>query len=297
MTSRLPRRRFLAISAACLAAGPVTAAAHQARWQGRAMGASAHMVISGLPQSAAAPIFAKVEAELLRLEAIFSLYQPGAQLVRLNAQGHLRAPAPELLDVLSLSASLNTASHGAFDPSIQPLWQALALGQETAAAPLGWQHLRYDSQEIRFLRPGMALTLNGIAQGYITDKIADLLRAEGLQNLLLDMGEIAAMGQRPEGRPWQAGIVSPDGDLRARLSLSDRALATSAAAGTLVGNGTSHILDPRNGEGAQPSRLVSVSAPRAALADGLSTALCLLPKPAAPAVIAQFPGARLEYSS
>jgi thiamine biosynthesis lipoprotein len=288
MTSRLPRRRFLAISAACLAAGPVTAAAHQARWQGRAMGASAHMVISGLPQSAAAPIFAKVEAELLRLEAIFSLYQPGAQLVRLNAQGHLRAPAPELLDVLSLSASLNTASHGAFDPSIQPLWQALALGQETAAAPRGWHHLRYDSQEIRFLRPGMALTLNGIAQGYITDKIADLLRA---------MGEIAAMGQRPEGRPWQAGIVSPDGDLRARLSLSDRALATSAAAGTLVGNGTSHILDPRNGEGAQPSRLVSVSAPRAALADGLSTALCLLPKPAAPAVIAQFPGARLEYSS
>jgi thiamine biosynthesis lipoprotein len=299
MTATFSRRRFLSISAASIAAGPAVASTPKmAQWQGRAMGAAAHMMISGMDQAQAAPLFARIEAELLRLEAIFSLYQPGSQLARLNATGHLNAPAPELLDVLSLSASLNAATDGAFDPTVQPLWQALALGTDPEpmiAGTLGWKHLRYDSQEVRFLRPNMGLTLNGIAQGYITDRIAALLRAEGLQNLLLDMGEIAALGSRPDGRGWQVGVVSADRSLRSKLSLSDRALATSAAAGTLVGDGQSHILDPRTGLGAAASRMVSVSAPKAALADGLSTALCLMPATEAPSVIRQFAGAKLEY--
>jgi FAD:protein FMN transferase len=297
MTAPICRRRFLSISAAALAAGPAIASTpQQARWQGLAMGAAAQMTISGMGQTQAAPLFARTEAELIRLEAIFSLYQPTSQLARLNAKGNLSAPAPELLDVLSLSASLNAATDGAFDPTVQPLWQALALGTEPViSAPPGWKHLRYDSQEVRFLRPNMGLTLNGIAQGYITDRIAALLRAEGLKNLLLDMGEIAALGRRPDGRGWQVGVVSPDTRLQSKLSLSDRALATSAAAGTLVGDGQSHILDPRTGLGAVASRMVSVSAPKAALADGLSTALCLLPPAAVPAVIRQFVGTKLEY--
>jgi thiamine biosynthesis lipoprotein len=301
MTASFSRRRFLSISAASLAAGPTFASTPKmARWQGRAMGAAAQMMISGMDQAQAAPLFALIEAELMRLEAIFSLFQPTSQLALLNARGHLSAPAPELLDVLSLSASLNAATDGAFDPTVQPLWQAIRQAQALGTEPVitvtpGWNHLRYDSQEVRFLRPNMGLTLNGIAQGYITDRIAALLRGEGLQNMLLDMGEIAALGNRPDGRGWQVGVASPNGSLRSKLSLSDRALATSAAAGTQIGDGQSHILDPRTGLGAAASRMVSVSAPKAALADGLSTALCLLPATTAPAVIRQFAGAKLEY--
>lgn len=295
MTAFLSRRRLLCISAAAMAAGPVAATAQiSAKWQGRAMGAPAHMVISGMDQSTAAPIFARVEAELLRLEKIFSLFLPGSELTRLNTTGHLNAPAPELLDVLSLSASLHSATDGAFDPTIQPLWQALALGQNNQTE-LGWRHVRFDNAEVRLGRSGMALTLNGIAQGYITDRIADLLRAEGLTDLLLDMGEVSALGDRPDGTAWQVGVAAPDGQLRSKLTLSNRALATSAAAGTLVGKEQSHILDPRTGQGADRSRLISVSAPKAALADGLSTALCLLAADQAPAVVSQFSGAKLEY--
>lgn len=296
MTAPLSRRRLLCISAALIAAGPAAAATHtKAQWQGRAMGAPAHMVISGMNQNAAAPIFARIESELLRLEKIFSLFHPGSQLTQLNAMGHLAAPAPELLDVLSLSASLNAASKGAFDPTVQPVWQALALGQDITNPTIGWQYVTFDSSEVRLQRPGMALTLNGIAQGYITDRIADLLRAEGLTNVLLDMGEVAALGHRPDGKAWQVGVAAPDGDLRSKLTLSDRALATSAAAGTLVGEGQSHILDPRTGLGAPATRLITVSAPKAALADGLSTALCLLPDASAATVVSQFSGAQLEY--
>ena len=71
-------------------------------------------------------MFTAVEQELARLEAIFSLYDPNSQLSRLNAEGQLAAPAPELLEVLSLSGSLNDSTGGVFNPAVQPLWQAHA---------------------------------------------------------------------------------------------------------------------------------------------------------------------------
>ena len=52
--------------------------------------------------------------------------------------------------------------------------------------------------------PGMAITLNGIAQGYITDRVADLLRNEGFDQAMVDLGEWRALGSHPDGRPWRA---------------------------------------------------------------------------------------------
>ena len=52
---------------------------------------------------------------------------------------------------------------------------------------------------IGFARPGMAITLNGIAQGYLTDAIADLLRNEGFETAVADLGELRALGRHPKG--------------------------------------------------------------------------------------------------
>ena len=142
----------------------------------------------------------------------------------------------------------------------------------------------------------MALTLNGIAQGYIADRVAGLLRARGLVDVLVDTGEIKALGRRADGTPWRAGIAMPDGTPVARRMLSGRALATSAPMATLLdaARGAGHILDPRTGEPAARWRLASVSAPRAALADALSTAFCLMDRPAIDRALAQHRDATLE---
>ncbi|MDF1718843.1 MAG: FAD:protein FMN transferase [Antarcticimicrobium sp.] len=289
------RRRFLTIAAAC-AALPAGATPVTARWQGRAMGAGVSMQLAGLSEEEAAPIFAEVERELIRLEAIFSLYRTDSEIARLNRDGVLAAPSPELLQVLSLSDTLYHATGGAFDPTVQPLWLALATGKEieAARARIGWTGLRFDAAAVRFDTPGMAITLNGIAQGAVTDRIAALLRARGLRDVLIDMGEIAASGRRADGAPWSVGIADPAGRIVRRMTLSDRALATSAPQGTLLNatTGQGHILNPAGGA---PSRaLVSVSAPTAAVADGLSTALCLLPPARGTDALAHFPHARLE---
>lgn len=299
----LSRRRFLSIAAAAGGALTLpTGAAHAglARWQGRALGAQVSMQLVGLDTDQAQAVFADVAAELGRLEGIFSLYRPDSALVQLNARGHLLAPPAELLELLALADRIHRATDGAFDPSLQPLWRAHAFAAEqgrtaTAAeltrarARAGWSELRFDGSEIRLPRPGMGLTLNGIAQGYITDRIAARLRARGLRDLLLDMGEIAALGQRDGGGDWQVGISDPSGKLLRKLHLSDRALASSAPGGMLL-NGPGkvpHILDLR-GE-MPPHQVVSVSAPSAAIADGLSTAGCLMPAEKLARALAAFP--------
>ncbi len=293
----MTRRRFLALSA-CATALPGRAAPPVAppvaRWRGVAMGSVATLTLSGLDDHAARPIFARVEAELARIEARFSLHRDSA-LTRLNRDGRLAWPGAEILELFSLADAVHAATGGAFDPSVQPLWRAIAEGRDPgpARAALGWAGVEVSAREIRLARPGMALTFNGIAQGHAADRIAALLRGAGLRDVLIDMGEIVAAGARPGGGPWRAQIAGPDGEAIGAQDLRDTALATSAPLGTRIGPaGTApHILDPQGG--APRWRLATVAAPRAALADALSTAACVMDRPAIAAALAAFPGARL----
>lgn len=295
------RRRFIAISAA-MAALPALARAHTPApvWTGQALGARASI---RLDHPDAQAIAARVTTEIDRLENILSLYRADSALSRLNRDGHLDAPPFELLDCLGIAGGVHAASDGRFDPTVQPLWSlwaeaaaaggvpdATALAEARAAT--GWDGLRLSPAAIT-LRPGMALTLNGIGQGYVADRIAALLAAEGLTDILIDTGEFRALGGRPGGGGWPVALESGP-----RLTLADRALATSAPLGTTFDQAgrLGHILDPRaGGPVAGPWRSVSISAPDAALADALSTAACLCEGEAeVAALLARYPQARLE---
>lgn len=294
------RRRFLAISA-CAAALPAAVAARPLpgrSWIGQALGARASIRLDH-PQAQA--ITARCLAEIDRLEAILSLYRADSALSRLNREGRLPAPPFELLECLSLAGAVHRGSGGLFDVTMQPLWdlwaRAAANGERppkdqrrAALGRTGWSRVRLSPDEIT-LDPGMAITLNGIGQGYVADRVAALLVAEGLDNILIDCGELRALGPQPQGDPWPVRL---EGDGRA-LPLSGRALATSAPRGTCFdpAGRDGHILDPRSGAPAMSRwRSVSVSAPDAALADAISTAACLADDPAA--LLTAFPTARLK---
>ena len=95
-----------------------------------------------------------------------------------------------------------------------------------ARSRVGLDAVRASRARIAFTRPGMALTLNGIAQGRITDRIIDLMRACGVTSSLVDMGEIRALGDN-DGHAWQVAIAGTD----IVLPLADRAVATSSPDG------------------------------------------------------------------
>ncbi len=296
----LTRRRFLTLTAV---ASTLPFAAHAApitQWHGTALGAEAAIYLAHPDADA---IIARAVAEIDRLESIFSLYRPASALAQLNASGRLDAPPFELLECLALCGRVHTASQGLFDPTIQPLWQLYARKLTAGALPadsditalmpqIGWSRVRYDSAAIR-LAPGMALTLNGIAQGFIADKVAELLSTEGLTDILINTGELRALGQMPGAAGWPVTLTSGG-----QIALTARALATSSPLGTVLDaqGRVGHILNPVTGRPAAPQwQSVSISAPSAGLADALSTAACLMPDRASiDTALTAFPATRIE---
>ncbi len=272
---RLTRRRFLLAAAAAGVLGRVRA--EQWEWRGSALGAEARIVLTG-PRDQAEAALADVVAEIDRLEDIFSLHRDDSQLSRLNARGELAAPARDLRDALAASARWKRLTGGAFDPAGQPLWQHWAQGAaEPAGAALGRVLARVRNTEIGLaagritLSPGAALTLNGIAQGIVADRVTALLIRRGFTRPLIDTGEMRLSG--PERRP----VDLPEAGLR--LHLAEAAVATSAP-GALSFDAAGrrhHLFDPRTGDSPGWWRSVTVIAATAEAADALSTGFAVSP--------------------
>jgi len=268
----LNRRRFITIAAAAAAgayAVPRRRLADDAQaftWRGVALGAQTSLTLEHTDPVAARLAIEACLTEVARLEAVFSLHRPESALTRLNAEGRLVAAPTDLRLLLAEALSLAKRSDGAFDPSIQPLWTLYAdhfgrpnadprgpTPQEIAQARLlvDWRRVAIDDIEIRLTEPGMAITLNGIAQGYITDKVGDLLRARGFEHVLVNLGEQLAIGPKWSGEAWTIGISDPARPDRLidTIGLSHGAVATSAGAGFTfdASRRFTHILDPRTG--------------------------------------------------
>ena len=292
---KLNRRRVLFIGAALAGAAlaPSALAAPEqpvAHWRGVALGADATLQLAGVSQDDAAPVFAAIEREITRLEDIFSLYRRDSALSRLNAEGMLDAPPPELIELLGTARTAWHATDGLFDPTVQPLFSAMAehytAGRtdrptlDGALALVGFDKVQFDAGSVRFARPGMAMTFNGIAQGYLTDRVTALLRAQGFDNVLVDLGEIRGLGPGRHGGGWRVGLARPgaNGAMPHFIDVRDRAVATSAMLGTTFDQAGSagHILHPVHGVAAAWRKQVTVLDSSAARADALSTAATLM---------------------
>jgi thiamine biosynthesis lipoprotein len=298
--SSLSRRRFLRISAASAAFGAVATKARADQrdgfgWRGMAFGNLASIELRHGDQAHARSTMTRVAAEIARLESVMSLYRPDSALSELNRRGHLRAASADLVQVLSQARTIGALSGGAFDMTVQPLWQVYAdhfskAGADAkgphadlirqAADRIDYRGVEIEPAAVRLARPGMAVTLNGIAQGYITDRIVELLRNEGFEHVLADLGEIRALGQATRNRSWRVAIKSPfdRGILMDGVELDGQALATSGSYGfRFDAEGQfHHLFNPRTGSCPRRYASVSVFAPDATTADALATACNLL---------------------
>jgi len=294
------RRRFIRLTAAATAAlllpraRAQNAAPQPVYWNGIALGSGAELRLYHPDPAAAQNLIKRSLNEVARLEKIFSLYRDDSQISRLNREGSLKNPAPELLAVLSQSRYVWQITDGAFDPTVQTLWNAYARyfakhpnsktpPPHLAAAlkHIGFGHVRFSSTEIRFTRPQMAITLNGIAQGYITDRITALLQHAGLTHALIDMGELRHLDTEHK-YPEQISVRDPKNPkgILFQIPLDNQALATSGGYGTHFDNDGrfTHLFNPKTGGSTPHWQSISVRAPQAALADALSTAFSVSPE-------------------
>lgn len=280
-------------------------------WKGRALGAPARLTLVHPERSVAEGAIALCLDEVMRLERVFSLYDPGSELTRLNRDGRLDVASHDLRMLLAESRRLTVASGGAFDVTVQPLWRAHAdhfarpgadpagpdpRSVDAARALVGAAGIDLSGTGVRLARPGMALTLNGIAQGFITDRVAGLLRNAGFDRVLVQLGEISALDAPSDDAGWRVRIPDPLLPTRTvtTLDLVNRAVATSSGQATPFETSARHhhILDPATGRSPNRYRGTTVIAGRAALADALSTALYILPPREGARLVQGEPGTR-----
>jgi FAD:protein FMN transferase len=308
----ISRRRTITILAGAAAALVISRSRAEApqlfEWRGTALGAEATIRLYARSTAQATEALDAAAAEIERLENEFSLYRPTSALSRLNRDRRLLSPSLDMRYLLAEAVRFGKLSQGAFDVTVQPLWKLYATHfsrdprdrsgppTEVVARAVGlvdYRQIEMEPDRIT-LPSGMAITLNGIAQGYVTDCIADLLRARGWNDVLVDLGELRGLGTHPDGRPWTAALANPlDAHHGAAMvPLSDRAIATSSGAATRfeASGQYHHLFSPATGRSVNTYAAVSVAAKRATLADALSTALFVAPHSAAEAMLSELPG-------
>ena len=216
------------------------------------------------------------------IDRLMSLYRRDSQLSRLNRESELHGPDPRFVEVLRAAQATSQLTGGAFDATVQPLWDAALEQADTqrALARVDWRKLEVADDRVRLLGRGMAVTLNGIAQGYGVDVALAALHAHGIAHALLDTGEFRTLGRRDDGAPWALAIRDPRDEKKSAhvLPADGRALATSGDYATAFNGDYSrhHIFDPHTGQSPQELASVSILAPTGMQADALSTSCMVL---------------------
>ena len=300
---RPTRRRAITILAAAAAGALVGGPARSSTdytWSGVAMGADATILFNGIDREAARTAIEMIEAEIDRLEGALSLFRRDSELCRLNRDRLLQSPSADLRRALTLAIDMAAASGGLFDPTVQALWEAYVdwftvapdAGTPTddliarARTAVDWRGVRIEADMI-VLGQGQRVTLNGIGQGYVTDRITELLAGRGLKHVLVDLGEQRAIDTRLDGKAWQ--IARTD---QAPIALRRGALATSEGAGCVLGAGGAahHLFDPRSGRSAVHWKALTVHYGSAAVADALSTTFYIASADEIASLLPAFPG-------
>jgi thiamine biosynthesis lipoprotein len=277
-----------------------------ARVAGLAFGTTVSIVVAHADAEQARAAGRAALAQARRIDALMTVYRPESEVSRLNASGALDDPDPHLVRVLERAQRLAELADGTFDVTVQPLWQLYAQcrrrgelpSREAVAAArscVHWTALEVSPRRLAFKRRGMAITLNGIAQGYATDLALAALREHGIEDALVDAGEYAAEGTRQAGRPWTVGLQHPRDPeaVIAAIAMDGRCLATSGDYEATFSDDFlfHHIFDPRTGCSPRALSSVAVAAPSGADADALTKPMMVLDLARARALLAHFPGA------
>lgn len=245
--------------------------------------------------------------DMTALERVMSRFQPNSQLSRINTSGEVVDPHPSLVEVLRRAAYYGDLTDGAFDVTIEPvlaLYRDHAMGGQLPSpeeidqkrALVDFRALAVSADRIRLRQPGMAITLDGIAKGYIIDQGARELRRRGFESVLVELGgDMQACGCADD-RPWRIGLQSPRKTLADKAQrvtqIHDCALATS---GDYLQPFTPdfrlhHILNPRTGDSSPELSSASVIAPAACDADALATAAMVMGADATTQLLITLPG-------
>ena len=213
---------------------------------------------------------ASIDSVLSVIDSSMSLYKPYSLINKVNgADGTLRIADPHFLRVLRRSFEIYRRSGGLFDITVAPLVQLWGFGVESqdhlpdsaavdqVMACVGMDKIKLKGHRLIKKLPCVALDMNGIAQGYSVDVLADHLEGRGVTRYLVEVGgELRVKGPKPDGTPFRVGIerpVQPDGGrtvIDDVVELNEGAITTAGSYRKFLQEGdrrVSHHINPQTG--------------------------------------------------
>ncbi len=259
-----------------------------------AMGTTVSMTLVYQSGEGAEEAMALAFKEIDRLSGLMNRFDEKSPVARLNREGRLNNADPAIIEVITAALYYYRLTGGAFDITITPVIdlfkEKFSRGEDDyptekeikdALSHVGSDMIEIKGSNIRFKKPGMSITLDGIAKGYIVDRASMILLRHDIDNHLINGGgDILAIGLRSDGNPWKVGIQDP----MKRIDYIDTIKLTNAAVAT-SGNYENyfdrekmfhHIVNPRTGLSPVVNISASVIAPTDMEADALATSMLVM---------------------
>jgi thiamine biosynthesis lipoprotein len=263
------------------------------------MGSAFNLIIVSADSNKANHLARKSYELVDSLNHIFSNYDSSSELSKINASAGLLPykMSRAMLDLVQKSQYAYIQSKGAYDISIGPLSSLWRNARKAKLFPeastvlatkklVGLNQVKINKRLGTIFLPNanMQLDFGGIAKGYIAQWVINFLKANGIQQALVDAGgDIVMSGAPLNQQGWLIGVNLPettDQLLNKKLQLSNCSVATSGDVYQFIeykGVKYSHIINPLTGYGVTNLRNVTIVAKTGATADWLATACSILP--------------------
>jgi thiamine biosynthesis lipoprotein len=240
-----------------------------------------------------------IEGALRSVDFSLSTFNRQSTISRINRNEAVTADTL-FAHVFRRSMEVSRATDGAFDITVAPLVNAWGFGFKESAFPdsltidsllpfTGYTRVSLSADGCVIKQdPRIQLDCSAIAKGYGVDRVAQLLRDQGVENFLVDIGgEVVVSGKNSQGNPWNIGINKPvddrlatDNEMQTTLRIDRGAIATSGNYRNFYykdGKKYAHTIDPRTGYPVQHSLLsATVVAHDCTTADAYATAFMVL---------------------
>ncbi len=254
---------------------------------------------------------AEIEAEMNEVDAALSPFNKRSIITAVN-NNHQVKLNQKFMQVFNLAENISHETDGAFDITVAPLVNEWGFGFRKGVNPtkhvidslrqiVGYQKVALINGKVVKKDPRINLDCSGIAKGYGSDCVANLLRRHGIENFMVEIGgEIVTAGVNPDRVPWKIGVTKPvdnptqqNGELETVLNVTDKAMATSGNYRNFYykgGRKYAHTIDPKTGYPVQHNILSStVIADNCATADAYATAFMVLGLNKAKAILQRHP--------
>ncbi|WP_024613756.1 FAD:protein FMN transferase [Clostridium sp. Ade.TY] len=211
----------------------------------------------------------KVFDRVIELENLVSINKPNTEIDNLNKNSGVRPVnlSEDSFNIVKKGLEYSKLSEGDYDITIGPLVKLWSIGLPEAKVPnkseikesinnINYSNVYIDenTKEVFLKKKGMMLDLGSIAKGYTADEIAKILKDEGVNSAIIDLGgNIYALGYKEVDKKWKIGVQDPftdRGNIIGTVAVANKSVVTSGIYERYIednGKKYHHILNPKTG--------------------------------------------------